>query len=78
MKELVEAIAKALVDYPDHVQARAIEGMAMRLAMLAMLDALNKGRVGSLRNGPWERSKRVDSWRGLQWRQSSNPEISSD
>ena len=26
MKELVEAIAKALVDYPDHVQVRAIEG----------------------------------------------------
>jgi hypothetical protein len=26
VKELVEAIAKALVDYPDHVQVRAIEG----------------------------------------------------
>jgi hypothetical protein len=26
MKELVEAIAKALVDYPDQVQVRAIEG----------------------------------------------------
>jgi hypothetical protein len=26
MKELVEAIAKALVDYPDEVQVRAIEG----------------------------------------------------
>jgi hypothetical protein len=26
MKELVEAIAKALVDYPDHVQVRAAEG----------------------------------------------------
>ena len=26
MKELVEAMAKALVDYPDQVQVRAIEG----------------------------------------------------
>jgi hypothetical protein len=26
MKELVEAIAKALVDYPDEVHIRAIEG----------------------------------------------------
>jgi uncharacterized protein len=26
MKELVEAIAKALVDNPDQVQVRAIEG----------------------------------------------------
>ncbi len=26
MKELVEAIAKALVDHPDQVQVRAIEG----------------------------------------------------
>lgn len=26
MKELLEAIAKALVDYPDQVQVRAIEG----------------------------------------------------
>src|SRR2546425_12703682 len=26
MKELIEAIAKALVDNPDHVQVRAIEG----------------------------------------------------
>lgn len=26
MKELIEAIAKALVDYPDQVQVRAIEG----------------------------------------------------
>jgi uncharacterized protein len=26
VKELVEAIAKALVDNPDHVQVRAIEG----------------------------------------------------
>jgi len=26
MKELVEAIARALVDYPDDVQVRAVEG----------------------------------------------------
>jgi predicted RNA-binding protein YlqC (UPF0109 family) len=26
MKELVEAIAKALVDYPDDVQVRAVDG----------------------------------------------------
>jgi len=29
MKELVEMIAKALVDYPDEVQVRAIEGEAI-------------------------------------------------
>jgi predicted RNA-binding protein YlqC (UPF0109 family) len=26
MKELIEAIAKALVDYPEQVQVRAVEG----------------------------------------------------
>ena len=26
MKELIEAIAKALVDYPDQVQVRTVEG----------------------------------------------------
>jgi predicted RNA-binding protein YlqC (UPF0109 family) len=26
MKELIEAIAKALVDHPDQVQVRAVEG----------------------------------------------------
>ncbi len=26
MRELVEAIAKALVDHPEHVQVKAIEG----------------------------------------------------
>ena len=26
MKELIEAIAKALVDYPDDVQVRSVEG----------------------------------------------------
>jgi hypothetical protein len=29
MKELVEAIAKALVDYPEEVHVRAIEGEQM-------------------------------------------------
>ena len=29
MKELVETIVKALVDYPDEVQVRAIEGEAV-------------------------------------------------
>jgi hypothetical protein len=31
MKELVEAIAKALVDCPDQVQVRAIEGEAVTI-----------------------------------------------
>ena len=31
MKELVEAIAKALVDYPDRVQVRAIEGQEVTI-----------------------------------------------
>jgi hypothetical protein len=31
MKELVEAIAKALVDYPDQVQVRAIEGKGITI-----------------------------------------------
>jgi predicted RNA-binding protein YlqC (UPF0109 family) len=26
MKDLVESIAKALVDHPEHVQVRAVEG----------------------------------------------------
>jgi predicted RNA-binding protein YlqC (UPF0109 family) len=31
MKELLEVIAKALVDYPDQIQVRAIEGEQVTL-----------------------------------------------
>jgi predicted RNA-binding protein YlqC (UPF0109 family) len=34
MKELLEAIAKALVDNPDQVQVRAIEGEALTVLEL--------------------------------------------
>ena len=34
MKELLEAIAKALVDYPDQVQVRAIEGQQLTVLEL--------------------------------------------
>ena len=49
MKELVEAIAKALVDNPDHVQVRAIEGEQVTLFELRVhKDDLGKviGRQG--------------------------------
>jgi hypothetical protein len=37
MKELVEAIAKALVDYPDEVHVRAIEGEQITVFELRVL-----------------------------------------
>ena len=39
MKELVEAIAKALVDYPDQVQVRAIEGEEVPSSSRALIGA---------------------------------------
>jgi hypothetical protein len=44
MKELVEAIAKALVDYPDHVQVRAIEGEEVTIFELRV-DPSDLGKV---------------------------------
>jgi hypothetical protein len=49
MKELVEAIAKALVDYPDEVHVRAIEGEQITVLELRVRpDDLRKaiGRQG--------------------------------
>jgi hypothetical protein len=53
MKELVEAIAKALVDYPDEVQVRAIEGEQITVFELRVhRDDLGKviGRQGRTSN----------------------------
>ena len=50
MKELVEAIAKALVDYLDQVQVRAIEGQQLTVFELRVAQSdLGKviGRQGS-------------------------------
>jgi hypothetical protein len=44
MKELVEAIAKALVDYPDQVQVRAIEGEEVTIFELRV-DPSDLGKV---------------------------------
>ena len=44
MKELVEAMAKALVDYPDQVQVRAIEGEEVTIFELSV-DRSDFGKV---------------------------------
>ena len=44
MKELVEAMARALVDYPDHVQVRTIEGEELTVFELRV-DPRDLGRV---------------------------------
>ncbi len=44
MKELVEAIAKALVDNPDQVQVRAVEGEQVTVLELRV-DPTDLGKV---------------------------------
>jgi hypothetical protein len=44
VKELVEAIAKALVDYPDRVQVRAIEGEEVSIFELRV-DRSDLGKI---------------------------------
>ena len=44
MKELVEAIAKALVDHPDQVQVRAVEGEQVTVLELRV-DPTDLGKV---------------------------------
>ena len=44
MKELVEAIAKALVDKPDEVQVRAVEGEQVTVLELRV-DPTDLGKV---------------------------------
>jgi predicted RNA-binding protein YlqC (UPF0109 family) len=44
MKELVEAIAKALVDYPDQVSVRVVEGEQVILLELRV----HPGEVGEV------------------------------
>jgi predicted RNA-binding protein YlqC (UPF0109 family) len=44
MKQLVEAIAKALVDNPDHVQVHAIEGEQVTVLELRV-NASDVGKV---------------------------------
>ena len=61
MKELVEAIAKALVDNPDQVQIRAIEGEQVTVFKLRVHPSdLGKvigrqGRIASLSGSSWVR-----------------------
>jgi predicted RNA-binding protein YlqC (UPF0109 family) len=44
MRELVEAIAKALVDNPDHVEVRAVEGQQVTVLELRV-DPSDLGKV---------------------------------
>ncbi|MGB6430470.1 MAG: KH domain-containing protein [Candidatus Acidiferrales bacterium] len=44
MKDLVEAIAKALVDHPDQVQVRAVEGEQVTVLELRV-DPTDLGKV---------------------------------
>jgi predicted RNA-binding protein YlqC (UPF0109 family) len=44
MKELVEAIARSLVDNPDHVQVRAVEGEQVTVFELRV-DPVDLGKV---------------------------------
>jgi uncharacterized protein len=44
VKDLVEAIAKALVDNPDHVQVRAVEGEQVTVLELRV-DPSDLGKV---------------------------------
>jgi len=44
VKELVEAIAKALVDHPDQVQVRAVEGEQVTVLELRV-DPTDLGKV---------------------------------
>jgi predicted RNA-binding protein YlqC (UPF0109 family) len=44
MKELVEAIAKALVDYPDEVSVRAVDGEQVTVLELRV----NKSDLGKV------------------------------
>jgi uncharacterized protein len=44
MKELVEAIAKALVDHPDHVEVNAVEGEQVTVLELRV-DPTDLGKV---------------------------------
>jgi hypothetical protein len=44
MKELVEEIAKALVDHPEHVQVRAVDGEQVTVLELRV-DPTDLGKV---------------------------------
>ena len=44
MKELVEAIARALVDHPDHVEVNAVEGEQVTVLELRV-DPTDLGKV---------------------------------
>jgi hypothetical protein len=57
MKELVEAIAKALVDYPDQVQVRAIEGKEVTIFELRVAPSDTGKIIG-------RQGRTVDAMRG--------------
>ena len=58
MKELVEAIAKALVDYPDQVQVRAIEGKEVTIFELRVAPSDTGKIIG-------RQGRTVDAMRGI-------------
>jgi hypothetical protein len=58
MKELVEAIAKALVDYPDQVQVRAIEGKEVTIFELRVAPSDTGKVIG-------RQGRTVDAMRGI-------------
>jgi hypothetical protein len=58
MKDLVEAIAKALVDYPDRVQVRAIEGQEVTIFELRVDPSDTAKIIG-------RQGRTVDAMRGI-------------
>jgi hypothetical protein len=58
MKDLVEAIAKALVDYPDQVQVRAIEGKEVTIFELRVAPSDTGKIIG-------RQGRTVDAMRGI-------------
>jgi hypothetical protein len=58
MKELVEAIAKALVDYPDQVQVRAIDGKEVTIFKLRVAPSDTGKVIG-------RKGRNVEAMRGI-------------
>jgi hypothetical protein len=58
MKDLVEAIAKALVDYHDRVQVRAIEGKEVTIFELRVAPSDTEKVIG-------RKGRNVEAMRGI-------------
>ena len=74
MKELVEAIAKALVDNPDQVQVRAIEGEQVTVFELRV-HASDLGKVIGRKGRTAEAIRTVLSAVGMKLRKRFTLEI---